>query len=241
MHALSHRLMLSLLGILTLLVCVAPPTLQLWQFEREVLQPAALRAPLSLLPSAPQIDLNQDGEPERVELTGEQVYIYAQIDNSVPLWQSPPEWQVKQVLTGDLNRDGSPELALLVWRPFKPWPIDSYLPHGGRIAAHQDRRGLSCHLILIGWQTGRFGELWAGSALAQPLRAITAVDLDGDGRQELAVLETLYNTPSFLPARALAVWEWNGFGFSLLARTQGSFQRITVVQAGDGERYLLVQ
>jgi hypothetical protein len=230
-----------LLSFLALLVCTAPPTLQLWQVEREVLQPAALRAPLSPLPSAPPTDLNQDGKPERLELTAEQVFIYAQFDSGAPLWHSPSEWQVKQALVADLNHDGNPELALLVWRPFKPWPIDSYLPHGGRIAAHQDRRGLSCHLILIGWQMGGFGELWAGSALAEPLRAITAADLDGDGREELAVLETRYNTPSFLPARALALWEWNGFGFSLLARTEGNFHRITVVHTEDGDKYLLAQ
>ena len=98
-------------------------------------------------------------------------------------WQSPGLWQIEQAQITDLNRDGFPEAALLVWRPFKPWPVDAWLPSGGRINDFHNSRGLSCHIILIGWYQNSFRERWAGSALAEPVDRFAVGDLKGDGEQ----------------------------------------------------------
>ena len=100
---------------------------------------------------------------------------------------------------------------------------------------------MSCHLILIGWQRGTYRELWAGSALADPLRDFTAADLDGDGWQELVALEGRYADPVSVPAHALTAWEWNGFGFTLLARQSGAFREVSAVTASEGQPILLLQ
>lgn len=238
MHT-APRPALILLAALALAATLSPPRLRAWQYQGDELQPIPLPAnPQPLLPQGEitlsQGDLNQDGQPDRIENLDNQLFIYTQSDTVAPSWQSPPEWQVQQALVTDLDHDALPELALLVWRPFTPWPIDSYLPHGGRIADHQDRRGQSCHLVLIGWLGDDFGERWAGSALARPLREIAAADLDGDGWQELIALESEYNDPAFLPARGLAVWRWNGFGFDLHTRTRGRFHHLEVVHTPAG-------
>ena len=229
----APRLSLLLLALLAVFISLSPPRLRAWRYLDGALQPIPLPADLQPIPPTGEFDLDQDRGPDRIELSSKQIFIYTQSNNTAS-WQSPPDWQVKQALVTDLNGDGLPELALLVWRPFQPWPVDSYLPHGGRIADHQDRRGQSCHLVLIGWLGTEFGELWAGSALARPLRSITAADMDGDGMQELVVLESRYNDPGFLPARSLAVWRWNGFGFDLLARREGRFHRLEVLQFPAG-------
>jgi len=241
MSVLSRHLIPLLLGILVLVICVTPPTLLAWHYAGVVLLPVRLAEPLQPVQPLAVADLNRDGNPERIDLADGQLFIYAQSDSATLAWQSPPDWQVKQALVTDLNHDTFPELALLVWRPFQPWPVDSYLPHGGRIADHQNRRGLSCHLVLIGWLSSGFGELWAGSALARPLRSLVAADLDGDGQQELSVLESRYNDPAFLPARSLAIWNWNGFGFDLQARTEGRFKHLQAVRSRDGNVYLITQ
>ena len=80
-------------------------------------------------------------------------------------WQSPEAWKVTEAISADLNRDGMNELVMVVWRAHKPWPIDSFLPSGGRIADFHDRSGSSCHLILVGWDGEKYRELWAGSSL----------------------------------------------------------------------------
>ena len=152
------------------------------------------------------------------------------------LWRSPESWRVKEAFFSDLNRDGTEELALLVWRTFQPWPVDRFLPHGGRIAEFHNLRGESCHLILIGMDGGKVREFWAGSAMADPIHDLNAVDLDGDGGQELAALEYAYDEDP--TAAKLVIWKWNGFGFSLMTRRDGHFSTLLAVETGSGSALL---
>lgn len=200
--------------------------------HRELLpfQPQAAFAPS-------QADLNGDGRPERLELSGGRAALWQGPDL---VWQSPIDWQVDQAELADLNQDGFPELIMTVWRPFQPWPIDRVLPHGGRIAAHRDAGGQSCQVILVGWRGDEFREIWAGSALARPLHEFAVVDLNGDGRPELAVLEGDYEAPGS-PARTLAVWSWNSFGFDLLARRAGTFSALRAAFSAEGTPLLLTR
>ncbi len=155
-------------------------------------------------------------------------------------WRSPDGWLVKQAIVADLNHDGRLEAVLLVWRDFRPWPVDQFMPNGGRIAGFHNQQGQSCHLILIGWKKNGFGELWAGSALAEPLLKIAAVDLNADGKQELVTLESDYQDSPGSPASAFSAWEWNGFGFSLLTRTNGHFRQMQVMVKPNQPPFVLI-
>lgn len=228
----------ALLGIALLsLTLVAPSRLHVFDWsEGKVLRVKGYphAKPLSALSSA---DLDQDGYLEQIILLDGGLEIRR---HGVTLWASPSDWQVTQAQITDINHDQIAEITLLVWREFRPWPIDAYLPHPGRIQGFHDQHNRSCHLILIGWQRGAYRELWAGSALADPILGFTAADLDQDGRQELATLETKYDSLSPL-GQAIALWEWNGFGFSLRSRAQGHFYMITTIQTYDGQELLLTQ
>jgi hypothetical protein len=203
--------------------------------SRSVWPSIAAARPISQVTEA---DLNGDGRAESLRQEGGQ----AQIEQGGQVaWRSPAEWQVMQALIGDLDRDRLPEVDLLVWRPFRPWPVDRFLPYGGHIDSFQDSQGRSCQIILIGWRNGAYQERWAGSALAEPLLSFAAADLDGDGRQELVGLETAYNAPLSSPANAVSVWVWNGFGFSLLARQSGVFRQMAVYDSLGLEPFLLLQ
>ena len=183
-------------------------------------------------------DLDGDGQAEVLEVESGRASLRRE---TVTVWSSPAEWEVRQARLTDLDQDEAVEIALLIWRDFEPWPIDAYIPSPGRIAAFHDSAGRSCHLILIGWQRGRFAELWAGSALARPLAAFEAVDVDADGSQELAALEGRYDDPDGR-ARTVTVWAWNGFGFTLRARSSaGRFTDLTVLEQPDGLDLLLAQ
>jgi hypothetical protein len=140
----------------------------------------------------------------------------------------------------DLNRDGLLEAALLVWRPFKPWPVDAWLPNGGRINNFHDSSGRSCHIILIGWYQEAFRERWAGSALAEPVNSFAAVDLIQNGMQYLVTLEGAYDDLPSAPSRRIKVWEWNGFGFSVVSESEGAFSLMATAQAQDGRVLILV-
>ncbi|HTX92095.1 MAG TPA: hypothetical protein VMC09_12855, partial [Anaerolineales bacterium] len=177
------------------------------------------------------------GLPERLTLSGGQASL---LSGGKIVWQSPSTWQVVQAGITDLDHDGAPEAALLVWRPFQPWPVDRWLPSGGRIDSYQDARGDSCQLILVGWVHGGYQEVWAGSAMAEPVKAFVAADLTGDGNQELVTLEGSYADSRSAPARALKIWEWNSFGFTVVSIIEGTFDELALVRAGNGHILILV-
>jgi hypothetical protein len=225
------------LSLLALLL-VAPSPLTMLTWDGQGLIKTSTYPSEWTIPLADPVDLDNDDQPERVILQAGKAEIQS---NNQPVWSSPTEWEVIQAEITDLNNDGDPEVALLVWRPFSPWPIDAYIPHPGRIQDFHDRDHRSCHLILIGWSRGAYRELWAGSALVDPLSAFTAVDIDRDGRRELAALESRYDAP-FFETRSITVWEWNGFGFTLLARgPKGYFHSLNTIRTPAGQEFLLVQ
>lgn len=217
---------------------ISPAGIRFWALSSSGLQPISAILRSSPVDPPKQADLDANGSPETISLVGTR----AVIDSGGDLvWTSPEAWQVRSARLVDLNHDGRWEVTLLVWRPFQPWPIDRFLPYGGRINEFHSVDGLSCHLILIGWVGNAYREVWAGSALAQPLLSIAAADLDGDGWQELIALESDYNTVPHKPASALAIWEWNGFGFDLLDRQPGRFRSMELRSDPLGSAFILTQ
>jgi hypothetical protein len=186
----------------------------------------------------PLADLDGDSHDEEILHRNGHVEILSQ---GHIVWSSPQEWQIAQAEITDLNRDHLPEVTLLLWRTFAPWPIDTYLPHPGRIQDFHNQNNKSCHLILVGFHRDGYREIWAGSAMADPLLAFTSADLTRDGYQELIALESRYDA-SLFESSSLTVWEWNGFGFTLLSRgPQGYFSALTAVQTSTGQELLLAE
>ena len=94
-------------------------------------------------------------------------------------------------------------------------------------------------MILIGWKQGSFREAWAGSALADPVSRFAAVDLTGNGKQYLVTLEGNYDDPPTARAQRLKVWEWNGFGFTLVIELKETFSMIGTAQMDDRQVLIL--
>jgi len=179
--------------------------------------------------TAGAIDLAGDGLAEQVRLQGEQVIVYAPGSDSTAasagpteLWRSPPEWQVADVALGDPNDDGRGELLLALWKPDQDGILRS--PQTGPLRSHP---------FIIGTREGIYRTLWGGSAAADPLLEVELADLDGDGVQELMVLEEGQGET----AHTLAVWRWNGWGFSLVWRSApGAYHDLTVLPGQAGQR-----
>lgn len=219
-----------------------------WSFDSDMLQVKTLPVLLSEHKSPEEADLDGDGVMECIDLHQEHAAIYrapcASSLTSSPLWESPPEWEVSQAMFSDLNRDGLKEATLLVWRPYQRWAIDSFLLYPGRLDNFQNAEGQSCHMILIGTSSNRpdlYRELWAGSAMAAPVHSFAVADIDNNGAQELIALESDYNNLPSEPGSALTLWEWNGFGFTLLARQTGFFRSLRLLDAPDGKTYIVTQ
>jgi hypothetical protein len=144
----------------------------------------------------------------------------------------PSTWSVTASTLADVTGDGSPEWVLVVWRPWRDWPIQSWSTAPSPIAGFHDAAGESCHLILLDPRDGR--EVWAGSALPAPALALAVGDVDGDARSEVVTLEGDYAIGRNSPASRLDVWTWNGFGFTLEWRSPpGIFHRIGLTDTND--------
>jgi hypothetical protein len=234
-----------LLLALAMLPQTSPAPLRALELEPAGLVPFPMPTRVSPVTPVTQADLDGNGTPESLLLSGGRLTI---LSGSGIIWQSPPVWQIVQAAISDLDRDGKPEVTLLLWRPFRPWPSDQWLPNGGRIAGFHDAAGQSCHIILIGWRDGSIRELWAGSPMADPITSFAVADLEGKGTQVLVALEGRYTDPKprpetpegSAPARTLKIWEWNGFGFSVVSYVNGTFSKLTLVQADNGHILVLV-
>jgi hypothetical protein len=144
----------------------------------------------------------------------------------------PSTWRITASALADMTGDGSPEWALVVWRPWRDWPIQSWSTAPSPIAGFHDAAGESCHLILLDPRDGR--EVWAGSALPAPILSLAVGDVDGDGRNEVVALEGDYATGRNGPASRVDVWKWNGFGFTLEWRSPpGVLHRLGLTDAND--------
>ncbi len=230
----ARCLSLSLLA----LGLLSPASVRAFEWDGAQLAAADISGEAPNHPMVTAIDLDRNGSTERVVLAHGRMAI---VSGASILWMSPAEWTVTQAMLADLDHDGTIEASLIVWRPFSPWPIDAWLPHGGRINTFHDGSGQSCHLILVGWRNGHWQERWAGSALAEPLIQFEAADMDGDGNKELLALEGRYAGHGSKANGSLGVWRWNGFGFTLVSRAAGRFSQFHSVTMADGRTRILAQ
>jgi hypothetical protein len=162
-------------------------------------------------------DLTGDGRVEMVSLEDGRVRIES--STGAGDWISPPAWQVLDLAVGDPNHDGRQELLLALRKP--------------------DRAGvLLSHPFVLGYRSGGYKILWGGSAASDPIVEVELGDLDGDGFQELVVLEELHAGRGL----AVSIWRWNGWGFSQFWRSSsGHYSGLQLIPLeGTTSRRVLV-
>ena len=80
--------------------------------------------------------------------------------------------------------------------------------------------------------------MWCSSPIADPIREMAVGDVDADGDNELVVLEGNYADTPDAPAGHLAVWRWNGWGFSLQWRSPAGAFHSLLLQDVTGDDVL---
>ncbi|MBN1247658.1 MAG: hypothetical protein JXC32_08365 [Anaerolineae bacterium] len=170
-----------------------------------------------------EIDLTGDGVPEAISL---QEGVLTVSTGGEVIWQSEPGWTVVDAALGDPNQDGRYEVLLAFWR---------------------DRgEGPRSQPFIIGYRGGLWRTLWGGSPVTEPILELALGDVDGDGAEDLvvieaaegyedliALLEAAPHTPNV--ASTVAVWRWHGWGFSRVWRSDvGAYRDLVLVPGQAG-------
>lgn len=178
----------------------------LHRFQSNSLVPLpALEAEKKILASSQTIstslDLHGNGSQLLMELDEQglaQLHAGPNLSDEVVWHNEDLNWFISQIAPGDADNDGRYEFLLIVWK--------------------RDENGqLGCHPFLLGWRGGRYRIIWGGSAIAKPIQAALIADSDGDGNNELIVIEG-GTGPNQLGDR-LVVLGWNGWQFEQQAES----------------------
>lgn len=182
------------------------------------------------------IDLTGDGAAERVELRNGRLFLFEELRK---VWQSPPEWRVLDAAVGDPNLDGRNEIVVALEKP--------------------DQVGMRrSHPFIIGFRGGVYREVWGGSAVANRILEVELMDIDQDAEEELIVIEEIcadhrsqnpekvehgvFMSTMERCTRAVAVWDWNGWGFSLFWRSASAdYQNLGLCNPPGAESILCVE
>jgi hypothetical protein len=125
----------------------------------------------------------------------------------------PQNWDVSQAFFDDVTGDGTAEWVLVIWQPWRDWPIQRWIDAESPIASYHDEHGQSCHLVVLDPTGGRL--IWAGSALPHPLVILSIRDGDGNGINDIFTLRGDYAAGRSGTGTHVDTWEWDDFGFVL--------------------------
>jgi hypothetical protein len=159
-----------------------------------------------------KVDLDGDGRKEQIILDKGSDPSLSVKHGKVVLWRGVPAgWKPWKLAVADVDGDGRREIIVGVYKSTRYFPK----PH-------------NC-LFIYAWDGRRAAPKWLGSSLARPFVDFAFVDSDGDGRAELVAIETRRDG-----RRCLALYSWNGFGFTLDWQ-RGDWQELRLIEATKDE------
>lgn len=167
------------------------------------------RAPASRFAAQQVLDLDGDGQAERVTLDSRRAKTLCIAHGSRLLWRGVQKrvrpWCLR---TGDVDGDGRKEIALGTFKSTRLWP-----------RVHRT-------LSFYAWDGQSARALWLGSRLSLPFREFHLLDVDKDASDELLAVERRSDGKW-----SLAIYNWDFFGFTL-ARRLGWWNSLQVLEVG---------
>ena len=148
------------------------------------------------------------------------------------IWRSPDDWWVDDFIIADSNNDGNLNLNISFWRKgsfgsSRPFWIE-------------DDEKVGNHFFIYDLNENDLNLVWGSSNLSAPNCEFKFADIDGDGKNELIVIEGDYKEGYLCKGKHLAIWSWNGWGFSNNWRSEaGSFFNMEVEKIDNKDRILV--
>lgn len=154
-----------------------------------------------------EFDLDGDGQTERIRLDKGSDPALSVRHGKRLLWRGvPARWQPWKLAIADVDGDGQHEIVVGVYKSTRFFPK----PH-------------NC-LFIYAWDGRRAHPKWLGSALSKPFVDFAFINGKGDSPDRLVAIETKRDG-----RRCVAVYSWNGFGFTLDWQ-RGDWQEATLIE-----------
>lgn len=140
------------------------------------------------------------------------------------LWESPPDFKIDSARIADITHSGQQSIIFSLWKPHnfgasKPFWIkdDKTIPRN--------------HLFIYHSVDDKIKPIWGSSNLDAPNCKFEVADLKHDGKNELITLEGDYADFPACHGKYIAVWQWNGWGFTNIWRSpKGNFSNFILDQ-----------
>lgn len=174
-------------------------------------------------------DLNNNSFPEEYNLKNGRLTI---LEDRKIIWQSPDNWWIDNFIIADLNNDGVLDINLSVWKPgnfgmSRPFWIK------------ENDTAVKNHFFIFDLNNAKVKEVWSSSNLTAPNCEFEIDDVDNDGKNDLIVIEGDYSQKQKCDGNYVAVWKWNGWGFSNEWRSERKkFSGLEIEKIG-GKAYIL--
>jgi poly-gamma-glutamate synthesis protein (capsule biosynthesis protein) len=158
------------------------------------------------------VDLDSDGVAEQISFDPDRSPSLTVTNRTKANWSAvPANWNPWKLAVADVDGDGRKEIAVGIRKATRFFPE----PH-------------NC-LFVYGWSARGGSPKWLGSSLGRPFTDFLFVDLDDRLGDELVALETK------LSGRfSVAVYKWNGFGFTKDSE-RGDWRSAALVGTAGGE------
>lgn len=166
------------------------------------------------------------------EVYGNYLKIYSEYEivKNIPVLQKDADYifdlsELKplKVQAGDINGDGTDEIAVCVYKTTEFHPVLAKRP------------------FFYIRKNEELEPVWLGSRLARPFVDYVLFDADGDGIDEIVSIEVLENKN-----QVIVVYDWKGFGFEVksisdelagdtcfIDQTNGKQMKLLIMNAGD--------
>ena len=184
----------------------------------------------SLFSQSETADLDDNSFPELYFLENGRLTIS---ENSKVVWQSPDDWWIDSLAIADSDNDGITDINLSLWKAgsfgsSKPFWIE------------ENDMSVENHFFIYDFIEGTMKSVWGSSNLTAPNCEFKIIDVDGDNKNDLVVIEGNYEQMPECRGEYVAVWKWNGWGFSNEWRNEkGNFSDLEIEKI-NGKTYILV-
>ncbi|MEI7480463.1 MAG: CapA family protein, partial [bacterium] len=178
-----------------------------------------------------QADLNKNSIKEIYILKDGQLIIS---EGGKMVWQSPVEWWIDNFILADANNDGLIDINLAVW---KAGNFGTSKP----VWVKENDMSIKNHFFVFDYIKDEVKPIWQSSNLEAPNCEFAIKDVNGDGKNELVATEGDYSQKPNCNGKYVAIWTWNGWGFSNEWRSnKGNYNNLEI-ESKNGDEYIVAE